>query len=203
MLLFYVIDVETTGLSRNHEITQISIVRCSDRNQLSRNIKALYPERATPEALRITGRTLEDILIGEGREEVVERCNLFFQEDGKTPEFRCVVAHNGSFDRRFCHTLWEEMGHKFPADLWLDTKRLSKQLANKQGIIKPTLTLEASLKLAGVEAKPGKHNAISDTRNTYLLWKKIIEEHAIDYLPLIENKPHIIETEENYESANY
>lgn len=199
MLLFYVMDTETTGLSRDHEVTQISIIRCIDRNQLSRNIRALHPERATPKALEVTGRTLEDLLKGDERDDVVERVNAFLEEDGKSAEFRCIITHNTSFDRRFCHALWENVGLRFPADLWLDTIKMSKKLAEKEGLIKQAFNLDAALKLAGVNPKPGRHNAISDTRNAFLLWQRLVEEHQIDYLPLIENKPHFLGDDEEDE----
>ena len=56
---YYVIDTETTGLKSNyHEMTEIGIIRCSDRVQLWRQIKCFYPERASLDALEITKKKL-------------------------------------------------------------------------------------------------------------------------------------------------
>lgn len=189
---YYVLDVETTGLSaENHETTQISIVRCKDRHQLSKYIAAEHPERASYEALNITGRTLKDIIRGETKEDAVISCDDFFQQDGKTPEHRCIIAHNAPFDRRFVHALWGKVNKTFPANLWLDTKTLTGRLAKKNGQKKPSLTLESSLKIASVNnVTSGAHNAIADTRNTYKLWKRLVEDHKVDSLPLIKRYLH-------------
>jgi len=191
MLHYYVIDTETTGLKpAYHEITQISIIRCTDRHQLSKFIKAEHPRRATPIALEITGRTMQDIQHGESKEAVVAAVDKFFAADGVTAEHRCMVAHNAPFDKNFCHALWDSVGSKFQAICWLDTKTLAKAWANKLGIIKPKLTLTASLEFTGLTpVDPGVHNAISDSRNTYLLMKRGMDE-GLDHLACIKRYPH-------------
>ena len=192
---FYVVDVETTGLQcGHHEVTQISIIRCSDRNQLNKYIKAEFPDRAQDRALKITGRTREDILNGESRKDVVEACNKFFEEDGGSPEGRCIVGHNiQRFDRRFLHELWESVGKEFPAFLWLDTLPSTKAFAVKKGIVSPTFNLEASLNLTGTKhRRKNLHNAVVDTQNTYMLWKKLDEE-GVDMLEYTERVPHRLE----------
>lgn len=194
-LHYYIIDTETTGLKpRHHEITQISIIRCSDRHQLNKYIRAEHPERATYKALEITGRTMSDIVSGEQKEDVVKFCQDFIEQDGQTPEARCFVAHNADFDKRFCFALWESVGMKFPSNLWLCTKVFTGGLANKLGIYKPKLTLEASCKLAGVKTRSGAHNAAVDAQNTYFLWDKLMNSD-VDYLNYIKRMPHIIENE--------
>ena len=193
MIQYYVIDTETTGLdAKVHEVTQISIVRCKDKHQLSKYIKAEHPERAAPQALKITNRTVSDLLTGEDCLEVAEFCEKFFEEDGLTPEHRCIIAHNASFDRRFLHAMWKKLKKTFPAQLWLCTKEFSRGFAVKNGIIKPKLTLQASMDMVGIKSKPGAHNAIVDTQNAYLLWEGLMYE-KVDYLPHIKRVPHILE----------
>ena len=59
---YYIIDTETTGLKAGyHEMTEIGIIRCTDRVQLWRQIKCINPERASFDALAITKKTLSDI----------------------------------------------------------------------------------------------------------------------------------------------
>ena len=126
-LSYYIIYNETTGLKAGfNEITEISIVRCSDRNQLTKKVLCDHPERATEIALKVTNRTFEDLLEGDSNEDVVEYCNAFFAQDGKTPEHRCMVAHNAGFDKRFCHALWSNCGQSFPAICWMDTIKFAK-----------------------------------------------------------------------------
>jgi len=189
-LKYYVIDTETTGLSaKRHEITQISIIRDHDMNQLTSYIKAEHPENASRDALLITGRTLADISRGNNRKDVVDAVNMFILEDGLTPEHRCIVGHNVGFDKRFCHAMWESVDQKFPANCWLDTKPFAKNWATKLGIFKPKLTLAASLEFAGIKAIAGAHDAGIDAQNTFILWQEGLKQ-GVEYLPCIKREPH-------------
>lgn len=195
-IVYYVIDTETTGLKANyHELTEIGIVRCSDRVLLYRNIKCRYPERANYDALAITNKTLEDLNNGYNFEEVVMECEKFFNQDGLTPGHRCIICHNVNFDKKFLHAMWGQCGRVFPANLWLDTLSLMKEYIKKNSI-KSKLNLHASCDLLGIKKSAGIHNAKSDSKNTYLLHKALVEEHNIDYLPFIKTALHIIEAEE-------
>lgn len=184
-LTYYVIDTETTGLSAKiHDVTQISIIRCSDLVQLSRYIKAERPENASREALIKTGRTYQDILKGDAKIDVIKRVEDFLNEDGLTPDHRCAVAHNSNFDMRFLNATWESVGKKFPINNWLDTRPMAKKYAMKLGLEKPSMTLENILKFAEIKGFSNFHNAIDDTRNLYLFWKKSVDL-GIDYLDCI------------------
>jgi DNA polymerase III epsilon subunit-like protein len=196
MLNYYILDLETTGLSlAKHEVTQISIIRCADRNQLSKYIKAEFPENADPTALRITGRTMQDILSGDNKEDVVSVVDKFLAEDNSTPENRCMVGHNvHRFDLRFTHALWSKVGKVFPANLWLDTIPFTKAYATKKGIAADKFNLDASLEIAGIKKVGTAHNAIVDTRNNYKLWLKCVEE-GIDHLPCIKRVPHSLDSQ--------
>lgn len=199
MLQYYVIDTETTGLQdKYHEMTEIGIIRVSDRVQLWRKIKCIYPERASYDALKITKKTMADLDCGHNKSDVVLECNKFFKEDGMTPSHRVIVAHNTSFDRRFLHALWKSEGQSFPANLWLDTIALTKEYARKIGLIKPKpkFNLHAACDLVGVKKISEAHNAKVDGRNCYLLHKNLVEEKNINYLPFIKTAEHIIDSSE-------
>lgn len=192
-LQYYVIDTETTGLKSNyHEMTEIGIIRCTDRVQLWRQIKCVYPERANFDALAITKKSMADLERGYEKEKVVEECEQFFSEDGLTPAHRCIVAHNAAFDRKFLHALWESCGKEFPAHLWLDTMSLTREWAKKNGILKPKVNLHASCDLVGIKKISDAHNAKVDSRNTYLLHRHLIEERKVDHLPFIKTSIHSI-----------
>jgi DNA polymerase III epsilon subunit-like protein len=106
-LIFYVIDTETTGLKADfHEMTEVGIIRATDRVQLWKQIRCEYPERANFDALAITKKTLADLANGVDRQTVVDHCEQFFAQDQATPAHRCIVAHNAPFDRKFLHALW-------------------------------------------------------------------------------------------------
>lgn len=202
-LHYYVIDTETTGLKANHhEMTEIGIIRCTDRVQLWRQIKCEYPERASFDALAITKKTLADLDRGHIKEDVVIECNKFFAEDGLTPAHRCIVAHNAPFDRKFLHALWAQCGAEFPANLWLDTMGLTKEFlknadTSQINIIKtPTgrvsTQLHACCDMVGIKKISEAHNAKVDSRNTFLLHRSLVEDKKVDYLPYIKTAVHSI-----------
>jgi hypothetical protein len=200
---YYILDSETSGLSTiQHEVVEVSIIRCSDKVQITRNIKAEHPHTASLDALAVTKKTLADLSAGEDKEKVVDEINAFFEEDKSSPKNRCIVAHNASFDKKFIHTLWEKCGKIFPANMWLDTIALTRLAAKQQGIIKPKVNLEAACDLFGIKKTATFHNAKMDTRNTYFLWKKLIEEMNIDYIPLIKTIPHASPEEDEMELMN-
>lgn len=202
-LQYYVIDTETTGLkAAYHEMTEIGVIRCTDRVQLWRQIKCVYPERASFDALAITKKTMADLDRGHDYSAVVEETEKFFAEDGLTPGHRCIVAHNAPFDRKFLHALWESCGKRFPADLWLDTIQLTKEFLKtvdqSQIVIVKTATGKVSTKLhaccdmVGIKKISEAHNAKVDSRNTYLLHRQLVEEKKVDYLPFIKTAVHVI-----------
>lgn len=190
-LHYYIIDTETNGLKSSwHEVTQISIIRYSDRNQLSKYIKIEYPSRTNPEALKVTKRTMADLAKGLSKEEVVDACVNFLEQDEVTPEARCIIGHNVSFDKRFCHALWESCGKKFPAYLWLDTMACAKyHLTRNLGMEKPSVKLDSCMEHFGLTKRGEAHNAIVDTQNTYVLYEHLKKE-SFDFLPYIKRMPH-------------
>lgn len=207
-LSYWVIDTETNGIkSAYHEMTEIGIIRAENRVQLWKKIKCDYPERSSFDALKITGKTLADLSIGETKENIVKVSNEFFSQDGLTPAHRCIVGHNIPFDRRFLHALWAEMGQAFPAHLWLDTISLTKEFLKKADHSKLNITktatgkvstaLHAACDLAGIKKLADAHNARVDSRNTYLLWRALIDQHGIDYLPHIKTQIHSITTQKS------
>ena len=207
MISYYIIDLETNGLLvGHHEVVEFSIIRASDRVQLSLNIRCLSPERSSLDALRITGKTLADLQVGDPKEKVVAEVNAFMDLDKQNPSARCIIGHNIiKFDKRFLHEMWSSSGSIFPADLYLDTLELTKQFIKvgdvqnahlyKTATGRTSTTLHSALGLTGTkQATSQKHTAKSDTRNTYMLWQKLVNDHQIDYLPFIKNHPHIVKT---------
>jgi DNA polymerase III epsilon subunit-like protein len=178
--------------SGHHEMTEIGIIRCADRVQLWRQIKAEYPERANFDALAITKKTLADLEKGLTRSDVVDECEKFFNEDGLTPAHRIIIAHNAPFDRKFLHALWEAMGKRFPADLWLDTMSLARAYAKQIGLVKPKVNLHAACEMVQIKKFSDAHNAKVDSRNTYLLHKDLVENKKVDYLPFIKTAVHVV-----------
>lgn len=198
---YYIIDTETTGLKANfHEMTEIGIIRATDRMQLWRQIKCEYPERANFDALAITKKSMADLERGFDKNKVVEECDKLFAEDGLTPAHRCIVAHNAPFDRRFLHALWEQCGKAFPAHLWLDTIPMVKDWLKtadqtkvqiiKTATGKPSTQLHACCDMVGIKKISEAHNAKVDSRNTYLLFRNLMDEKKIDHLKYFKTEVH-------------
>lgn len=203
-LQYYVIDTETTGLRAGyHEMTEIGIIRVTDRVQLWRKIKCDYPERANFDALAITKKTLADLEKGYNKEDVVTECEKFFNDDGLTPAHRCIVAHNAPFDKRFLQALWASCGKSFPANLWLDTIALTKEYAKKAGLLvkaakgekRQSFALHAACDLVKINKISEAHNAKVDSRNTYLLYRDLVEQKNVDHLSIIKTDVHYIDSD--------
>jgi DNA polymerase III epsilon subunit-like protein len=144
-------------------------------------IRALFPQRSEPMALRITGKTHDDLRKGVEQIEAVDTFEKFLATDGSKPSHRCIVAHNRSFDQRFMHALWIQHKRDFPADLWVDTIPMFKSWAKKQGMVKPSAKLEAVAAAIGARKVPGLHNAVDDSKNLYFIFQKL-EELGEDFL---------------------
>src|ERR1700733_15295250 len=195
---YYLCDLETNGLmwkNNFHEITQISILRADDRMQLSRQVKVDFPNNSSFDALKITGKTIEDLKIGISKRQLIEEVEEFLSEDGLTPEHRCLVGHNIiNFDRKFLWQQWEAFGKYFPFSLYLDTLQMSRTHAKKIGLKKPSLKLKAACDLFRAQKDAAVHNAKSDTRSCYFLWQKLME--VVDHLDHIKRMPHCQDNED-------
>lgn len=192
MIHYYIIDLETTGLVADYnEITEISIIRCSDKVQLSRNIKCQYPERASKKALEVTCKTINDLIIGDDIDKVIEECHNFITSDGGSPEERCIIGHNiWVFDKKFLHAYWAEYGKTFPANLWLDTMSYMSEYAKKNGLQKKRFSLVDSMIELGLDPKLiNLHTAKRDSRNNYILWQGL-QKTGISQLNIIKTAQH-------------
>lgn len=195
-LHFYVLDTETTGLSlKVHQICEYSIIRCSDCVQLTRQIKVANPKNASWDALKITGKTIQDLYKGIEPQQAIIDFHNFIDKDGVKPNARCLIGHNISFDRKFLHAMWETENKTFPFDLYLDTVMLAKRLAAQQGNPKARVKLDMAMDLFGLKKFAGLHTAQGDARNTYMLWKHLMDKN-IEYVDLIKQMPHIIKGQE-------
>ena len=196
-IIYYVADLETTGVSSKiHEITEVSIIRCSDRVQLTEMVRCEHPSSASYDALKLTHKTMADLLNGKSKEEVIDKIDKFLNEDGFPSNYKCIITHNTSFDKRFFHAFYNKVNKRFPADLWLCTMQMMKAYIKQSGVKSPA-KLDNCCDLFGIKKMAGLHTAKGDTRNTYLLYKKLIDEIKFDYLPFIKNSPHLTSSDEN------
>lgn len=194
---YYIVDTETTGTdTRQHEISEISIIRFSDKHQITRFIYLEHPEKADPFALEATGRKRNELNSGlsiseNSKWKVIPEVHNFLLKDGLTPEHRCLVAHNAAFDRRFMQAVWQKNKLVLPVNFWLDTMKISRREMKKEGVKKPKVTLAATLEKFGITPIGQAHRAAYDAQNLFRFFKKIRDE-KIDFLENIERYEHEI-----------
>lgn len=102
------IDLETTGVRPGyHEIIQIAVVPLDNKlvptgNHFYTNVRPEYPERTEPEALRINGLVLEDLLEAPTQARVADMLYEWF-ETLKLPQTGRLIplAHNYPFENSF------------------------------------------------------------------------------------------------------
>ena len=213
MIIYYVLDTETTGLKAGyHEVNQISVLRLDTDEQITVDIGVQYPERASYQALQVQGKSMLEISSGITKGDAIQKINDFLKKDGHTPAHRCIVGHNVQFDRKFCHQTWDDVGETFLADMWLCTKtfaqRYTKTTASAQKIAlaqnKPKAKFGLTIFMEGVGLKPkeGAHTADVDVLNTATLLK-FLWESKMDYVSLIKRLPHKEEEKSRTEYVDF
>lgn len=188
-ITYYVLDVETTGLTKKlHEITEFSLIRCKDKVNLFKQVKCDHPETASLQALEITKKSMADLYNGVSKKEACESIAKFLAEDGGNDMSRCIIGHNVSFDRKFLQAMFDECGMDLEVSLWLDTMKMTRQFIKKAGLRVGLKQHPAALKdaceLFKTKQTSGQHNAKSDSRNTFYLWEKLKTEMM--YIKFIE-----------------
>jgi len=173
------IDIETTGLNLLvHEIIQIGVVLVAQNvdavkgqsfeviEEFELKIKPTRIEQAERGALRVNGYSTEDWVLAYSLEEALK---IF----AKKTEGAVMVAHNVGFDWSFIAKAFAETGvvnkmhfHK------LDTISIAYAKAKKREDIEK-FSLYSLCQLFGIENK-NAHTALSDSRATFELYKKLI-----------------------------
>jgi DNA polymerase III epsilon subunit-like protein len=208
---FVIADIESSGLNTQmHEIIEISMIDFETRQQVFRQIRAHHPENASFDALQVCNKTLADLEEGVEQEEAVNTIDGFLAKINPNLNGICIVGHNVSFDRRFLHALWEKVGKRFGPLLWVDTLLMVKEHLKRADLsalnITKTATGRTSTKLIdcctmlNVPRLNNPHSAVADTRATYFLFKKLMEDCGIDHLKHIKTIPH--ETEDDKAKVN-
>lgn len=189
---YYICDTETTGLSNKlHEITEFSFIRCQDKVCFTRDVKCDRPESASLDALRITNKTLNDLKSGLSKKEACEKIIKFLEMDNSNPAFRCIVGHNINFDRGFLFSMFDECGLVFPANLWMDTIPMTREMYKKGNVkSKGRLKLADACDFMQVKRIKEAHKANVDCMNTYFLWKSLMATNInhIDYIKTVAQK---------------
>lgn len=183
MKLFYA-DTETTGLeSKIHEVFQFSFIIEIDGEIVEEadiKMRPDRPEEASPEALKVTNKTIKELKTypkrGVAFERLVEILGRHVDRYDRADKF-LWIGQNPSFDIPFVRALFREQGDKY-FGAWFDNRPadlISLGVALKyRGLIDPeNFKLGTLCDYFGVSLKA--HDALEDVRATRAVFQKMIE----------------------------
>lgn len=178
------IDTETTGTnSQKHEIIQIAALIEIDNEiveEVNLRIRPTNWETIDPEALKVTGKTLEELktymdpkMAFITLKGIFERyVNKYDRNDKFYP-----AGHNLGFDIEFLQAFWKKYGDAYGTGSYqnwrfLDTRILANFLCSHD-LIKPlNVTLGEMCKMYNIHLDA--HDALNDIRATRLLHKAMM-----------------------------
>jgi len=181
MKLFYA-DTETTGLDPvKNEVFQIAyIVEIDGKlvDEVEIKLRPERPETASPEALKVTGKTLEELSSYPPREEgfkkLIAGLEKHIDRFDRSDKF-IWIGQNPDFDVRFVRRLFDEMGDKYYGS-WFDPRPadlISLAVACKtKGLIDPPNFKLGSLAEC-FDIQFEAHDALADVKATREVWKRL------------------------------
>jgi len=183
MKLFFA-DTETTGLDpKIQEVFQFSFIIEVDGKVVEEadlKMKPQRPEAASPEALKVTNKTLKELASypprGETYKKMIEILSRHVDRYDKEDKF-LWVGQNPGFDLPFMRAFFRECGDKYFGS-WFDNRPadlISLGVALKaRGIIDPVnFKLGTLCELFQVPLKA--HDALEDVRATRTVFRKMLE----------------------------
>jgi DNA polymerase III epsilon subunit-like protein len=180
--VFYGCDTETTGLTLEHDIIELSIYRLSDDAQKTWFLKPLNTKNIDEGALRVNKHILADLL-GEtpyGREtykdptKVLVEIENWIAEDDVPASNRCLIGHNVGFDKGMMEQLWKKCNaiDTFPfGRRFLDTMQIELMLDFCKNDFAEGYSLNNLSKKYGVKNEKA-HSAAADTKCTVDIFRK-------------------------------
>lgn len=187
MYTVYVCDTETTGIDLiNCDIIELSLIRFNTGEQKTWHLKPLNPDAIEPDALRVNGHKLEDLLwkTAYGREtykepsEVIIDIENWIMNDDMPSEKRIFVAHNVEFDLPRIRRLWDKCSQTdaFPfGRRSVDTMSISFYNDWVQNTLQKGYSLKNLCKKFKVKLE-NHHTAAADTAATAEVFRHLIDE---------------------------
>jgi DNA polymerase III epsilon subunit-like protein len=183
----YVVDVESTGLTKQHSIIEISLYRISNNEQKTWFIKPLNFENIEPDALRVNGHKLEDLkgLTKFGKDTYMEATKVsaeienWVMDDLHSSDERLLVGHNIlGFDKDMLISFWKNCNtidtFPFSKKFALDTMQIQILLDILSDNYCEYYNLNSLVERYGIK-KEKSHRSASDTRMTKDVFLKQFE----------------------------
>ena len=207
--VFYVADIETTGLdSHLHDVIELSLHRLGDTSENAQRtwcIKPLTPDTIDPDALRINGHKLDDLLhkTKEGRDLYLEadkalvEIENWLSDDMVPAEKRFLIGQNIGFDKERLDQLWVKCNSK---DAFPFGRRLMDTMMNElfidfcRGQFAEGYSLKNLVKKYGVKNDKGEFKVTHVVRNDQL--KPITQSNYDTKTGRYEHKPQEISSKE-------
>ncbi|MCF6239852.1 MAG: ribonuclease H-like domain-containing protein [Bacteroidales bacterium] len=174
LIMYTVIDIETTGLSpKKEKITEIAIYVYDGEKIIDEFISLVNPERPVPYFItRLTGIT----------NEMLARAPKFYEIAKKIVEItenRIFVAHNVDFDYNFIKEEFARLGYEFQRKKLCTVKLSKKIIPGRKSYSLGKLTHELGIVING------RHRAAGDAYATVQLFEYLLKIDA-QSKPLIE-----------------
>ena len=164
-----ILDTETTGLSSEDRIVEISLLETIEGTKTGRKLHYfLNPEvRITKKAIEIHRLTNEKVKNYPLFKEVAQEIIKFI--GGAT-----IVAHNAKFDMRMInHELRRNRWEEYPEKRFIDTLEISRYLFPKEKNSQDALCIRFGIDNHN-RMKSGIHSALEDTVHLYQIYRRLI-----------------------------
>jgi len=171
------LDCECTGLNFvDNDVIEVSMIRLSDDCQKTWCIAPINKENIHPDALRINGHKLEDLLhqtkygadTYKDPKKVIVEIENWLMEDNMSAETRWIVGQNVQFDKNMLEQLWIKCGAQdsFPfGRRMIDTMQFEVFMDLAAGSTRDSYSLNSIIKKYGIKNEKA-HSAASDTKAT-------------------------------------
>lgn len=170
---FLVVDLETTGMGAQAEITEIAAARYYNHRLCGTFRSLVRTERPIPpKIVALTGITNSMVLAADPLEAVFLRFLEFWRAPcPDSPPINALVAHNASFDTGFLRRAAEQLDAPLPPALTVDTLAIARLLLPRPFVANHRLATLASF--FGAE-KP-THRALDDVLATVKVLQGLLD----------------------------
>lgn len=177
---YIVVDIETTGVTADDEITEIGAVKYVDHKEVDSFSELIHVDKEIPFIVQKKTGINNLMLIGkrEQKDVLCDFAKFIYYSDA------ILMGHNfKSFDINHLNSAFKkEFGWPLPND-YVDTRDIAKKLSGSK-----KNSLEALAELYGVDYS-NAHRAIADCRITQQIYMKMIEGiDEKDYQKMVKKK---------------